>query len=340
MSSHQSIQHIQNISKQLTILQNSMDDLPPQQQEQIRTILDTMVTALSNLQLSYEEMLSILEASEIVEEEMLTKHQQTLAAYQHYYNLFQLSPMASCVTDANGLIIEANPTFCQLLNISPTYLIGKPLAVYVIPAQRPYFRTLLNQLAQMEGVQTWEIELCPRKKEPFIALFKTMVIRNEFDKVEGLWVSVHDISQYKQTVTPSLPTSQLPHALDGLRVLVVDDEADAREFITAVLESQGVSVTAVDNAVAALDILEQLHPDVLVSDIRMPDYDGYNLIKKVRSLEAKKGWHIPAAALTSYVVEDREKALGAGFESHLHKLAQPSELVDLIARLAGRKSPD
>lgn len=339
MSSHQSIQDIQNISKQLTILQNSMDKLPQQQQEQMRGILDTMVTALSNLQLSSEEMLSILEASEIVEEDMLTRYQQAVSAYQHYYNLFQLSPIASCVTDANGLIIEANPTFCQLLNISPSFLIGKPLAVYVIPAQRPYYRTLLNELNQMRQVQTWEIELCPRKKEPIITQLKSMVIRNEFDKVEALWISVHDISQYKQTVTPSLPTSQLPHALDGLQVLVVDDEADAREFITAVLESQGVKVIAVNSAVEALDLLEQFRPDVLVSDIRMPDDDGYSLIKKVRSLEAEKGWYIPAAALTSYVVEDREKALSAGFEFHLHKLAQPSEIVNMVARLAGR-NPD
>lgn len=340
MSSYQSIQHIQNISKQLTILQNSMDDLPAQQQEKISEILDTMVTALSNLQLSYEEMISILEASEIVEEDMFTKHQQAVTAYQHYYNLFQLSPIASCVTDANGLIIEANPIFCELLNITPSFLMGKPLAVYVTPAQRPYFRTLLNQLNQMEKVQTWEIKLCPRKKEPLIAQLKTMVIRNDSDQVEALWVSAYEISQYKQTVTPSLPTPQLPHALDGLQVLVVDDEADAREFITAVLESQGVKVTAVDSAVAALDLLEQFRPDVLVSDIRMPGQDGYNLIKKVRSLEAEKGWHIPAAALTSYVVEDREKALSAGFEFHLHKLAQPSELVNMVARLAGRKYPD
>jgi CheY-like chemotaxis protein len=210
----------------------------------------------------------------------------------------------------------------------------------VTPAQRPYFRTLLNQLAQIEGVQTWEIELCPRKKEPLIALFKTVVIRNEFDKVEALWISIHEINQYKQTVTPIPISQQLPHALDGLRVLVVDDEADAREFITAVLETQGVKVIAVDSTVKALDLLEQFRPDVLVSDIRMPEQDGYSLIQKVRSLEAEKGWHIPAAALTSYLVEDREKAKRAGFESHLHKLAQPSELVDMVARLAGRKYLD
>ncbi|PSF35438.1 PAS sensor protein [Aphanothece hegewaldii CCALA 016] len=344
MSDHPSIQHIQNISQQIAFLQNCMADLPLQQQEQIRGILETMVTAVSNLQLSYEEMLSILEASEIVEEKLLTQHQQTVTAYQHYYNLFQCSPIASCVTDANGLIIEANPTFCQLLNISPCYLMGKPLAVYIAPAQRPHFRTLLNRLVQMSRVQTCEIELYPRKKDPFIAQLKTMVVRNELDKVEALWISVHDISHYKQTVTPNLSTfstvPQLPHALDGLQVLVVDDEADAREFITAVLESQGINVTTADSTVEALDLLEHFRPDVLVSDIRMPDQDGYSLIKKVRELEAEKGWHIPAAALTSYLVEDREKARSAGFESHLHKLAQPSELVDLIARLAGRKSPD
>lgn len=119
-------------------------------------------------------------------------------------------------------------------------------------------------------------------------------------------------------------------------MLIVDDEADVRDFITAALELHGVRVTAVATAAAALERLEQFRPDVLVSDIRMPDEDGYSLIRKVRELEARWGGHIPAAALTAYLNEDRDKALAAGFEAHLHKLAQPIELVELVAQLANR----
>jgi CheY-like chemotaxis protein len=77
---------------------------------------------------------------------------------------------------------------------------------------------------------------------------------------------------------------------------------------------------------------------VLVSDIRMPGEDGYRLIERIRALEAKRGGHLPAAAITAYLDEDREKALSAGFEGHLHKLAQPIELVQMVAQLAGRTS--
>jgi CheY-like chemotaxis protein len=93
-------------------------------------------------------------------------------------------------------------------------------------------------------------------------------------------------------------------------------------------------VWTVASAAEALEVLERFHPNVLISDIRMPDEDGYSLIRKVRELEAKTGWHIPAAALTAYLEEDRSKAVAAGFEAHLHKLAQPTELVKMVTRLA------
>lgn len=131
---------------------------------------------------------------------------------------------------------------------------------------------------------------------------------------------------------------QLPQSLDGLRVLVVDDEADVCEFVVAVLEMYGIGVKAVTSADAALEELERFHPDVLLSDIRMPGKNGYSLIQQIRNRETANTGHIPAAAITAYLEEDREKALDAGFEAHLHKLAQPSEWVELVARLSGRSS--
>ena len=113
--------------------------------------------------------------------------------------------------------------------------------------------------------------------------------------------------------------SQLSQSLNDLRVLVVDDDTDIVEFITVVLESHGISVLAVASAAAALEVLEQFQPDVLVCDIRMPGGSGYDLIRQIRDLEAKKGGHLRATAITAYQDEDWEESLKAGFEVHLHK---------------------
>lgn len=124
--------------------------------------------------------------------------------------------------------------------------------------------------------------------------------------------------------------------LDGLQVLVVDDEADARELIATILEEYGAEVMAVASAKEALSVFE-LQPDILLSDIGMPGEDGYMLIRQVRALEAKRGGQIPAIALTAYSREqDRTKALLAGFQQHVSKPVSPDELAAVVASLAGR----
>jgi PAS domain S-box-containing protein len=131
---------------------------------------------------------------------------------------------------------------------------------------------------------------------------------------------------------------ECPPSLDGLRVLVVDDEADARQLLVAVLAQCKAEVTTVASVAEALEALEQLRPDVLVSDIEMPGEDGYSLIRKLRAMEAERGGHIPAAALTAHArVEDRMRALSAGYEMHVAKPVEPAELVMVIASLAGRR---
>lgn len=128
-----------------------------------------------------------------------------------------------------------------------------------------------------------------------------------------------------------------PLALDGLRVLVVDDELDARELIATVLGQCGAEVKAVASAIEALAVLEQFQPQVLVSDIGMPGEDGYTLIRKLRALEAEQGGQIPAVALTAYArAEDRTQALLAGFQLHVPKPVDPSELAVVVGKLAGR----
>jgi hypothetical protein len=128
--------------------------------------------------------------------------------------------------------------------------------------------------------------------------------------------------------------------LAGMRVLVVDDEADTRELITFVLEQYGAKATAVASASEALLAVEKLKPDVLVSDIGMPQEDGYSLIRKLRARESKLGKSIPAVALTAYArEEDCTKALKSGFQRHIPKPVEPNELVVVVADLVGQAEP-
>ncbi|HST50390.1 MAG TPA: ATP-binding protein [Pyrinomonadaceae bacterium] len=128
-----------------------------------------------------------------------------------------------------------------------------------------------------------------------------------------------------------------PSELEGLRLLVVDDEADTRTLLKAVLEQCGASVVAVASAGEALAALKETRPDVLISDLGMPGEDGYAFIKKVRALPAEDGGQTPSAALTAYArVEDRMKVLRAGFQIHIPKPVEPAELIAVVANLAGR----
>ena len=126
-------------------------------------------------------------------------------------------------------------------------------------------------------------------------------------------------------------------SLAGLKVLVVDDEADTRELIREVLKECNAEVILSRSAAEALEALEQYQPDILISDLGMPDEDGYSLISKIRALPAERGGHIPAAALTAYArAEDRMRVLRSGFQFHLPKPVDSAELVTVVASLAGR----
>jgi PAS domain S-box-containing protein len=126
-------------------------------------------------------------------------------------------------------------------------------------------------------------------------------------------------------------------SLAGLRVLVVDDEVDARQLLTTVLSQYGAQVMTAASAADALIAVQQFHPDVLVSDIGMPETDGYALIRQLRSLPSEQGGRIPAVALTAYArAEDRTQALLSGFQLHVPKPVNPAELAAVVANLAGR----
>jgi PAS domain S-box-containing protein len=131
------------------------------------------------------------------------------------------------------------------------------------------------------------------------------------------------------------------HSLEGVKVLVIDDEADARELVATLLRHYGARVTAVSSAAEALVLLKSsdadTRPDVLVSDIGMPGEDGYSLIERIRRLTPQEGGLIPAIALTAYGrTSDRIRALSAGFQAHMPKPVEPAELMIVISGLSGR----
>jgi PAS domain S-box-containing protein len=149
----------------------------------------------------------------------------------------------------------------------------------------------------------------------------------------------HELSDVEMTrpLTGSTLLTDRQPSLDDLRVLVVDDEPDTRELVALMLVGRGAEVVAVGSASEALAEMERGRFDVLISDIGMPDMDGYALISKIRLLPKERGGRIPAVALTAYAgIEDRMRALSAGFQIHIPKPVEPAELTTVVANLAER----
>ncbi|MDZ8029301.1 MAG: ATP-binding protein [Nostoc sp. DedQUE11] len=130
------------------------------------------------------------------------------------------------------------------------------------------------------------------------------------------------------------PLSMLYGSLKGIRLLVVDDDADTREFLAFLLEQQGAIVTIAASANEALNAIMQSKPDLLLSDLGMPEVDGYTLIRKIRAMPANLGGEIPAIALTAYAAETTQKQVfAAGFQLYISKPVEPSKLIAAIAAL-------
>jgi PAS domain S-box-containing protein len=129
--------------------------------------------------------------------------------------------------------------------------------------------------------------------------------------------------------------------LVGMRVLAVDDDEDTLEMLSLFLRRAGAEITVASSAAAALEALERFRPDVLVADIGMPEVDGYELLRRVRSLGAERGGLTPAIALTAYAGEaDRARALRSGFQAHLPKPIEPDALINAVNNLAGTAAPN
>jgi PAS domain S-box-containing protein len=141
-------------------------------------------------------------------------------------------------------------------------------------------------------------------------------------------------------VSQSMPPLEQAPSLEGVRILIVDDDADARDLLRALLVQSHAEIKTAESTAKALEVLghwDEWQPDVLVSDIEMPDSDGINLIRQVRSLETERGGRLPAVAVTAYArIEDRTRILAAGFQMHVSKPVETAELVTAVAALTGK----
>ena len=137
----------------------------------------------------------------------------------------------------------------------------------------------------------------------------------------------------------SSPSPEQNLDLTNIRVLIIDDDPDSRELISMVIAQAGAEATTVASAGEFLNVLESFQPDVVVSDIGMPEVDGYTLLRQVRSLSPKQGGQVPAIALTAYAGEiDQQQAIAAGFQKHIAKPIEPDKLVVAIVSLLSRRS--
>ena len=186
--------------------------------------------------------------------------------------------------------------------------------------------SIVRQIVELHGGSVHAESEGDGQGATFVVQLPLMVMRRGVEQQE----------RRHPTAGGSMALDCLPQ-LDNLRVLIVDDEEDTRDLLRVALEQCGSEVVTAGSAMEALVALEKSKPDVLISDIGMPEEDGYALISKVRALSAARGGKVPAIALTAYArTEDRVRALMAGFQVHLPKPIEPVELMAVVASLVGR----
>jgi PAS domain S-box-containing protein len=181
---------------------------------------------------------------------------------------------------------------------------------------------IVHHLVELHGGTVWA-------ESPGIGQGATFTVRLPLVK--------KDLTSASATNTLASKTSPSTSILIGIQILVVDDDADSCDFHTFVLEQVGASVTAVASAKEALQVLVESPPDILLSDIGLPEMDGYMLMRQVKALQTAQKRQIPAIALTAYAGEiNQRQALSAGYQMHLAKPVEPEELVKAIVTLTQR----
>jgi PAS domain S-box-containing protein len=187
--------------------------------------------------------------------------------------------------------------------------------------------SIVKHLVELHGGTVWAASAGEGRGTTFCVHLPLLVVHRSADDGER---------QHPRSERPS-SMEFTPSNLEGVRVLVVDDEPDARTLIRRVLEECGAEVRTSPGGVEALRQLEDWRPDVLLSDIGMPVMDGYELLRRTRALGSQRGGKVPAVALTAFArTEDRTRALRAGFIMHVSKPVEPSELVAAVASIIGR----
>jgi PAS domain S-box-containing protein len=188
---------------------------------------------------------------------------------------------------------------------------------------------IVRHLAEMHGGSVRVTSEGPGKGSVFTVTLPVVAV-----------ASAHDPGDATHPAVDVRHLAALPPSLAGVRVLVVDDDRDARDLLAVVLAEREAEVRTASSAAEGLAELRGWRPDVLVSDIGMPVEDGYVFIARVRDLPAEQGGNVPAVALTAYArAEDRLRVLEAGYQMHLPKPVEPSELVTVLASLTGRIGP-
>jgi CheY-like chemotaxis protein len=182
---------------------------------------------------------------------------------------------------------------------------------------------IVRHLVELHGGTTKAESSGPGRGATFTVSLPIRAVRAEYTPPR--WAERRTVDH------PAAP--ELPDLLRGVRVLVVDDEPDARDLLTLVLQRHGADTSTAASANEAREMLHRMQPDVLVSDIGMPGEDGYSFLRTLRA----EGIHVPAVAVTAYAKpEEGRRALEAGFQMHLAKPVEADELLAVVAALLGR----
>jgi CheY-like chemotaxis protein len=262
--------------------------------------------------------------------------QQELAEIE---TIYAIAPIGLCFINTELRFVRLNERLTEINGVSVREHLGRTLQD-ITPQMADVLEPLYQQVIESgEAIMNLEVHGSNRA-QPGV----------EKDAIQTLGLAAETPGENQgSTFTVKLPlaptdrtiSSQIQQEtaqgleLSNMRVLVVDDDMDSRDFITFALEQAGALVMAVASAVEALEALSQFEPDVLVSDIGMPMVDGYQLLRQIRALPAEQGGQIPAVALTAYAGEiNQQQAIAVGFQHHLSKPIDPDELIATIATLA------
>jgi PAS domain S-box-containing protein len=250
---------------------------------------------------------------------------------------------AICRLDIGGHVVSWNASAERITGYPAQEVIGRHVSLFY-PDENAVATGDLEAAARDDGVadERWRLR---KDGSRFWGNILIVALRNAREELVGFAKVTRDLTEQRRVdaerprVSHASDKSTSAAALDGVRVVVVEDEADARELIQLVLERSGAEVLAAASAAEGLKAVEAFSPHVIVSDIGMPHEDGYSFMRRVRGLPQELGGGVAAVALTAYTrEEDRLHAMRAGYNRHLAKPAHPDELVSTIRDLVKRES--